>query len=71
MPEVADACALEVVQDARDAAPVFDLGIGIGIVFESSENDRRGLFPHADGDARELRHRAEVVIAELHVRGGA
>ena len=68
--EVADARPLEVVQDAGDVAPVRDLGVGLGIVLQRSEDHRRRALSHADGHAGELRHRAEVVVAELHVGGG-
>ena len=70
VPEVSDTRLLEVVQDARDAAPIRDLGVGFGIVLERSENNRRRALSHADGDTCELRHRAEVVIRELHESGG-
>ena len=68
--EVADAGAAQVVEHVGNPAPFGELSIGGGIAFKHAENQRRRCLAHADRHPGEFRHRAEIVIAELHVGRG-
>jgi hypothetical protein len=67
VPEMPDARALQVVQHLGDLAPLADLGPGRRVVVEHAQDHRRRLAAHADRHAGELGHRAEIVVAQLHV----
>ena len=70
MAHEADAGAAEVVEDAGHGAPLANLAIGAGVALKLPDDRVGHGAAVAFGDARELRHGAEVVVEKLAVDGG-
>jgi len=69
MAEMTDPGTLEIVQDHGNIAPLHDFTICYWVIVERAQNNRRRLLAHADGHAGKFWHGADIIIAQLHVRG--
>jgi len=71
VPQMSEPGAAQIVQGLGDAAPFRDLGVRHRVVLQRAENQVRRAAAQPDGHAEELGHRAEIVVAKLHVGGRA